>query len=479
MTDERTGTPAPWQMDATDLAARIARRELSALDAARSCLERLDAVNPAINAMVGDLSAGALEEAERADRLAEAGNTLPPLHGVPVTTKINVDQAGVATTNGVAAFTGLIAETDSPPVANWRKAGAVFIGRTNAPPFSVRWFTDNEPHGLTLNPWDPARNVGGSSGGAAAAVATGIGPLAHGNDLAGSARLPASACGIYGMRPTTGRVPAFNPTGKGERSLCLQIGSSQGVLARSVRDIRLGLETMAVRDPRDPLWVPAPLAMEGDDARVRVALFTGAPDYAIDPAVRDALRLAGDWLSDAGYRVEEAVPPGFAEIARLWMAMLGTEMQSPAMQQAMALADEPLRRSQALTATLSPRLSAEEMLAGFTARATHQRAWQLFFEQYPLLLMPTAWTLPFPVGYDTVGESEALEILRAHSPCCVTAFLGVPAISVPVVRAPLPVGIQLVGARFRDGLCLTAAQALGQRIGPILPIDPKGPVTSR
>ncbi|MFD1624133.1 amidase [Azospirillum griseum] len=468
-------TPAPadpWRWDAATLAGRLARRELSAREAVQSCLDRLDAVNPRINAVVDAPHAAALAAADRADALAASGAALPPLHGVPVTTKINVDQVGVATTNGVRAFTGLIADSDSPSIANLRRAGAVFLGRTNAPPFSLRWFTDNDPHGLTLNPWDPALNVGGSSGGAAAAVATGIGPIAHGNDLAGSVRLPASACGVYGLRPTTGRIPAFNPTGTAERSLCLQLGATQGVLARSVRDIRLGLMAMSARDPRDPWWVPAPLDQEGDRETQRVALYTGAADCDVDPAVSAALRRAGDWLSDAGYTVEEAAPPRFVEAADLWMTLLGNEIRTPAMQAALALTDEGLRRSQELTIHWAPVMSAEERLAGLATRTTLQRAWTLFFERYPLLLLPTSWRLPFPVGYDTVGPDEARAVLRAHSPCSATAMLGVPAISVPVVRAPLPIGVQIVGARFRDGLCLAAAAALEARLGPVDPIDP-------
>ncbi len=466
-------TPAdPWRWDAATLAGRLARRELSAREAVQSCLDRLDAVNPRINAVVDAPHAAALAAADRADALAASGAALPPLHGVPVTTKINVDQTGVATTNGVRAFTGLIADSDSPSIANLRRAGAVFMGRTNAPPFSLRWFTDNDPHGLTLNPWDPALNVGGSSGGAAAAVATGIGPIAHGNDLAGSVRLPASACGVYGLRPTTGRIPAFNPTGTAERSLCLQLGATQGVLARSVRDIRLGLTAMSACDPRDPWWVPAPLDLEGDHDTQRVALYTGAADYDVDPAVSAALRRAGDWLSDAGYTVEEAAPPRFVEAADLWMTLLGNEIRTPAMQAALALTDEGLRRSQELTIHWAPVMSGDEVLAGLATRTTLQRAWTLFFERYPLLLVPTSWRLPFPVGHDAVGPDEARAVLRAHSPCSATAMLGVPAISVPVVRAPLPIGVQIVGARFRDGLCLAAAAALEARLGPVDPIDP-------
>ncbi len=147
------------------------------------------------------------------------------LHGVPVTIKINVDYAGRPTTNGVKAFAFTNAEEDSVSVANLRKAGAVIMGRTNVPGFSTRYFTDNDLHGRTLNPWDASRTPGGSSGGAAAAVAAGIGPIGHGNDRAGSVRYPAYACGVTGLRPSLGRVPDFNPSAAEERGLSSQMAT--------------------------------------------------------------------------------------------------------------------------------------------------------------------------------------------------------------------------------------------------------------
>lgn len=230
-----------WRLDAVDLAQAIRVRAISARQAVTACLERLEAVNPSINAVVDVLADEALAAAQAADEAVSRGAELGPLHGVPVTIKVNVDQAGRATTNGVVAFRDVIAKADSPPVANWRKAGAIIIGRTNAPAFSWRWFTDNDLYGATCNPWHPGITPGGSSGGAAAALAAGIGALAHGNDIGGSIRYPAYACGVAGIRPTFGRVPSYNPSATEERPLSMQIMSVQGPLARRVRDLRLGL----------------------------------------------------------------------------------------------------------------------------------------------------------------------------------------------------------------------------------------------
>jgi amidase len=160
-------------------------------------------VNPKINAVVDLMADEALAAADQADRAVRAGEAVGPLHGVPVTYKINMDYTGRPTTNGIVAFKDRVAKSDNPAIANWRRAGAIGIGRTNVPPFSARFFTSNALHGRTLNPWDPGRTPGGSTGGGAAAVAAGIGPLAHGSDRAGSIRYPAYACGIMGLRPTT------------------------------------------------------------------------------------------------------------------------------------------------------------------------------------------------------------------------------------------------------------------------------------
>ena len=201
-----------WAWSACNLAAAIRRRSVSCREVVTSALDRLSAVNPRINAVVDLLDAEALADADRADAAIVSGAPVGPLQGVPVTVKINVDFAGRATTNGVPAFGNRMAAADSPSVANWRRAGAIVIGRTNVPPFSARYFTSNALYGATLNPWSAAHTPGGSSGGAAAALAVGIGALAHGNDRAGSIRYPAYACGVFGLRPTFGRVPTFEAT---------------------------------------------------------------------------------------------------------------------------------------------------------------------------------------------------------------------------------------------------------------------------
>ena len=200
---------ALWSWSAQRLSAAIRSGAVSAREAAASSLQRVQAVNPALNAIVDLLADEALAAADAADAARRRGDVLGPLHGVPVTVKVNVDLKGRATTNGVVAFKDNIATEDSPVVANLRRAGAVIIGRTNTPAFSVRWFTENDLHGRTLNPWSRDHTPGGSSGGASSAVAAGMGAIAHGNDLAGSVRYPAYCTGVCGLRPSFGRVPGL------------------------------------------------------------------------------------------------------------------------------------------------------------------------------------------------------------------------------------------------------------------------------
>jgi len=262
-----------WRLSAVELAEAIRRKDVSCRDAIASVLARIDETNPRVNALPEVLADEAVAAADAADRALARGEQIGPLHGVPVTTKVNVDQAGRATTNGVVALRDLVAASDSPPVANLTRAGAVVIGRSNTPAFSLRWFTDNDLHGRTLNPWNPGVTPGGSSGGAAAAVALGMGPIAHGNDYGGSIRYPAWACGVVGLRPTVGRVPAYNETANEERGISSQLMSVQGPLTRTVADARLALAVMAEGDPRDPLWVPAPSNDPDDGRPLKVALF--------------------------------------------------------------------------------------------------------------------------------------------------------------------------------------------------------------
>src|SRR5258708_7795609 len=258
-----------WRLPAKDIAALIRSKKVSAKEVATAALARLDAVNPAINAVVEHRPVDVLAQAGTVDAAIARGEDPGPLAGVPVTVKVNIDQQGFATTNGLKLQRDVIAATNSPVIDNLRKAGAVILGRTNCPAFSYRWFTTNLIHGDTRNPRDASITPGGSSGGAGAGVAGGIGHIAHGTDIAGSTRYPAYACGVHGLRPTVGRIAAFNAS-LPERTIGPQISAVSGPLARTVGDLRIALAAMSGKDLRDPWWVPAPL--EGPVMPKRAAL---------------------------------------------------------------------------------------------------------------------------------------------------------------------------------------------------------------
>jgi len=288
-----------WRLPATDLAHLIATRKVSAREAAEAALQRLDAVNPQINAIVAHRPELVLAQAESVDQTIARGEDPGPLAGVPVTVKINTDQAGFATTNGTRLQKDLVAQANSPAVDNIVRAGVVLLGRSNAPTFALRWFTSNLLHGSTRNPRNPSLTPGSSTGGGAAAVASGIGHLAIGTDIGGSLRYPAYACGVHGLRPTLGRVPAYNASSP-ERAIGPQLMSATGPIARTIEDLRVGLMAMSASDARDPWWVPAPL--QGLPTPLHAAMCLRPGGMQIAKEVEAAVLDAGRRLSDAGWR---------------------------------------------------------------------------------------------------------------------------------------------------------------------------------
>ncbi len=459
-----------WRLTATDLSARIRSGDVSAREAAMDALDRLAAVNGSLNAVVAHRPEEVLREAEAVDAARRRGEAPGPLAGVPVTIKVNADQAGFATTNGLRLQERLIATQDSPVVANLRKAGAVILGRTNTPAFSLRWFTTNLLHGDTKNPRDPALTPGGSSGGAGAAVAAGIGAIAHGTDIAGSVRYPAYACGVHGLRPSFGRIPAWNASSP-ERGIGPQLMAVSGPLARSIADLRLALAAMAAPDPRDPWWVPAPL--EGPAVPRRAALCLRPGGMPIAPEVEAALREAAARLTAAGWQVEEIADTPPIEEARdiqltLWLGDGFAAMRAAAEREgdpaALGILDAFRERAEALPP--------DAVTRALTRRASLIREWAVFLHDHPVLLVPVCGELPFPDGLDRTPEGIA-RAFTANLLQIGLAPLGVPALTVTTgLVGHTPVGVQLVAGRFREDLCLAAGEAIEAGGVPPMPIDP-------
>jgi amidase len=460
-----------WKLDGTAIAAQIAGGDVSACEVVQATLSRLDAVNPAINAVVARDDEGALAAADAVDAARARGETLPPMAGVPVTTKENVDQKGHATTNGLRILRDLVAQDDNPVVANLRRAGAVIVGRTNTPAFSLRWFTRNSLHGHTKNPHNAAITPGGSSGGSAAATAAGIGAVGHGTDIGGSIRYPAYACGLQGIRPTLGRVAAWNGSGP-DRNVGAQLMAVSGPNARSVRDLRLSLTAMAQPDLRDPWHVPVPL--QGAEYPRRAALCVAPEGMQTHPLVEGALREAAARLVDAGWQVDEvAAPPLRAPAHRmmqLWLAEMSGGVKAAFVQENDPDANHVLAEMQKLIPVPDP----NEVLGAVQARLGFLREWQMFLAEHPVLICPISAEPPFP---DLLDLEDFPRVIEAQLTQVSLPLMGLPGMSVftgfgESEMGRVPLGAQLIGGRFREDILLDAAEAIEQRGAAIEVVTP-------
>lgn len=458
-----------WQWSAEQIASATRAGDLSALEVTEAAIARMETVNPRLNAVVVNLAAEARAEAAKLDASNAARG---PLHGVPVTIKINVDQNGCATSNGVVAFQDMIAHDDAPIVRNLKAAGAVVIGRTNTPEFSFRADTDNPLHGRTFNPWGSHISAGGSSGGAGAAVMTGIGALAHGNDIGGSLRFPASANGAVTVKPGLGRVPAWNPSQRVERGLLAQSMSVQGLIARNAADLQHSMPSIIAADPRDPFHVL--LAWHGPklDKPIRVAFTRDDFGFGLHPEVATALDAAASALSQAGYAVEEVQPPMAREIAEVGYralmgevkALLGSDIRQFGSETLNAIFDEYYRQF--------PPYCGNELLTAMAKRTHYARQWSLFLEDFPLVLTPFLLAPFFAPARDTEGADGVREVLGHAHWSFLMNFIGLPAGNLPTHIAhtptgPQPVGVQIVGRRWREDLIVDAMQAIEAEIPPV------------
>jgi amidase len=460
-----------WRLPATEVAALVRGRKASATEVARDALARMEAASPAINAVVDHRPEDVLDQAARIDAAIARGEDAGPMAGVPVTIKVNVDQAGFATTNGLRLQKGLIAQQDNPVVANLRKAGAVLLGRTNTPAFSLRWFTRNSLHGHTRNPHDAAITPGGSSGGAAAAVAAGIGAVGHGTDIGGSIRYPAYACGVHGLRPTLGRIPAWNPSGA-DRHIGGQLMAVSGPIARTIGDVALAYDAMRARDVRDPWWVDVPHA--GTPVPKRAALCLAPDGMAVQPMVRDALRDAARRLEKAGWAIEEADTPPLRRPAEL-QAMLWLAESRRGLNRALREEDDPDASFVfAQMEALCPMPDLDALMDALQARSGFVRQWMEFFERFPIAITPVSGELPFRDQEDVESSEAFRRIIEAQLTQVGLPLMGLPGLAVATgLVGTVPVGVQLLAARYREDLLLDAGAAIEAAGTPVAPVDPR------
>lgn len=448
-------------LDATELAARIHARALSPVEVVRAHLARIGALNPRLNAIV-TLNPAALEEARRAEAAVLGGERLGPLHGVPFTVKDCFETAGLRTTRGSRLFADRVAGSDATAVRRLREAGAVLLGKTNIPEFVLWWETDNLVFGRTLNPWNPDRIAGGSSGGEAAALATGLTALGLGSDLGGSIRQPAHCCGVVGLKATHGRVPL---TGHWPETLLRAM--HVGPLARSVRDLGLALRVLAGPDGRDPYAVPVAPPEVPDPAAplppLRVGWTADGGAAPADPQVQAVVRAAASRLADLGCRVEPVKIAALEE--RDWnaltMTLYGAE-GGPYLEAVVAGRHDQLHPAlrRRLAATVS---SLGEYIAALAEweRLRHEVA--DYFTRYDLLLSPCSPLPAHPHGLvelTIAGQVvPARHGLRATIPWDLT---GSPALALAFGWSEdrLPIAVQLVGRHFDEATVLRVAMSL-------------------
>jgi amidase len=464
-----------WQSSATELAQRIATRELSSIEVVNAHLARIEAVNPALNAIVKVLADQARADAAAADRRLAAGETVGPLHGVPFTVKENIDMAGLPTTWGVPALAQAITPVDAPVVERMRAAGAIPIGRTNLPDMALRIHTTSSLHGLTRNPWHPGRTAGGSSGGEASALASGMSPIGLGNDIGGSLRNPANACGIASIRPSAGRVPDAGYVPKQEHLLAVQLMNVQGPMARRVADVRLGLRILMGAHPRDPWSIDAPFEGHALARPLRVAVIAEPPGGSTHPAVAATVRRAAHALADAGYIVDEVCPPRYEDAIGCWARLIMGDFRAVLGQLSPLMGADALAFLNTAIEAVPPLADAAAFSNLMVERHGVAQAWSAFMAERPLLLSPTWTQLPFEHGFDSAtpeGAAAAMELMRPVVPA---NLLGLPSACVPAGRdeaTGVPIGVLVTGQRLREDLCLDAAEAIEARLGLGTPIDP-------
>ncbi|MFJ3514101.1 amidase [Streptomyces sp. NPDC090131] len=467
---------ALWKMPAAAQAEAVRNGDVSAVELVDSHLDRIADVNPQVNAVTQLMAERARETAARTDARRAAGEELGPLAGVPFTVKETTPVEGVPTTMGVTRFRDLVAAADAPPVARLGAAGAIPIGHSNVPTLILAGMhTRSELFGDTVNPWDRSRTPGGSSGGDAVAVATGMAALGLGNDSGGSVRIPASFCGVAGLKPTPGRFPAdhrvLGPDDPGPAS---QMLVTDGPLARRIADLRLAYEALAGTDPRDPRAVPVPVRGEPLPGPVKVAVVADPGGHGVHPTVRGAVTAAADALRDAGYDVREiADVPRLDEALDAYHRIVVTEF-APTWPVVRTLLGEGGDRYIGMTMEKTPPASAAEFMRLMGVWLGIRRSWAEFLDEYPLLLGPVFTEPAVEPGLESRDRAGRERVGSGMRLCTVTSFVGVPAVAVPTgVTDGLPSGVQIVGRAFREDLCLDAAQEVEDRLGVHTPIDPR------
>ena len=470
-------TSNPLLISAREIAEKIRRKEVSPVEVARAHLDRIERLNPRLNAFVDYKPEAVLAQARAAEKAILRGDELGVLHGVPLSIKSAIDVAGHRCEAGTRLRAGHIAAEDAPLVARLRAAGAVILGVTNTPELLMAWETDNLLYGRTNNPWDLTRTAGGSSGGEAAAIAAGLSAGGVGSDGGGSIREPAHFCGICGLKPTPGRIPSTGhfPKSGGPFALIGVVGP----MARTIEDVRTLFEVMAGWDDGDPCAAPVEVR-EIHETIVRsvpIGFFADDGRTPVTEETREAVRYAAFTLMNCGFRVEPFRPEGLEEARRLWWEFFGTAggmILEPMLRGHETELSPILREFFAWTKAAPARVSASEpgesLLAAWLGRDAVREKILVQMRKYPVLICPTAAIPAFRHGErEWQVEGKTVKYLDAWSYCEWFNLLGFPAAVVPMEYSDegLPIGVQIVGRPWEEEMVLAVAAKIEKERGPL------------
>jgi Asp-tRNA(Asn)/Glu-tRNA(Gln) amidotransferase A subunit family amidase len=460
-------------LSASKLADLVRAKEVSPVEVVEAHIRRIEEVNPKINAFVTTTFASARDAARAAEQMIGRGETLGPLHGVPISIKDSIETAGVRTVSGTRLRESYVPESDALVVTKLKRAGAIILGKTNVPEMAMDYRSENPVFGRTSNPWDLNRVPGGSSGGEAAAIATGCSAAGIGSDLGGSVRVPSHFCGIVGLKTTPGRIP-----GSGHFPPCVgpfALGASLGPMARNVKDLALLLNILAGFDPSDPVSVPLPFRShrssdEKNERWRRVMWYTDDGISPVTEATRKTVERAAAALSGLGYQVEERRPQGLEQSHDLffvWLGFVGVhgllklyegreDLMGPLMQALGHIAGKQ-------------DFTLDQYLDVWNGRDKLRISVVNEMMQCPIILAPVVAMPAFEHSHEGGFEIEGqpVEYLKAFSYSQAYNLLGFPVVVVPCGRSPegLPIGVQVVGRPFEEEDVLVTAALLEEALG--------------
>ena len=457
-------------LSASEIAGQIRTRKVSPVEVIEAHLARVETLNPKINAFVQLDHRGALAQARQAEAAVMQDQNLGPLHGVPISIKSSIDVAGMRCEAGTKLRAGHVANADAPLVTRLRNAGAIILGVTNTPELLMAWETDNLLYGRTNNPWDLSRTAGGSSGGEAAAIASGCSAGGVGSDGGGSIRVPAHFCGICGLKPTPGRIPATGhyPQSVGPFALLGVVGP----MARTIADLKLLFEVMQGPDIGDPSATPVPVRWPSsvELQKIRIGYFEDDGRIPVTPETRLAVRQAAEALRNAGFEVQPFRPENLEKIRQLWWKFFGIAggMLLGPMTRGHEAELSPILKEFNGWVTAEEPHTAQTLLDCWIERDLLRMQVSEAMEKFPVLLCPVASIPAFRHGERSWQvEDQTVQYLDAWSYCEWFNLLGMPGAVVPVTRSPedLPIGVQVVARPWEEESVLAILQVIEQARG--------------